>query len=266
MLRIATAQLPITSDPETNAAAICDLIREAAASGADCIHFPEAALSGYVKTQIKSWSDVDWKALDASLNEVRACCAETGIWAFVGCNHRHPEVTRPLNSLHIIDGHGHAVARYDKQYCSNSEITDWYAAGNKPITVDIKGIRLGFLICIEVQFPELFMEYERLGVDCLCLSSGPGLEMFRIQCQGHAASNCFWLSYSVPENGSEKQPSCFIGPDGEILASCGRAASGLVLGEIDPTNLKWDIPVNKARPWRCRARIGEIYREHRLKE
>lgn len=125
---------------------------------------------------------------------------------------------------------------------------------------------MGFLICIEVQFPELFQEYERLGVDCVCISSGLGLEMFRIQCQGHAASNNYWLSYSVPENSSDKQSSCFIGPDGEILASCGRGVSGLVVSEIDPSDAKWDIPVNKARPWRSRARFGEIYREHRLKD
>ena len=266
MLKLATAQSPLSSDLRESAAGMCRLIREAAASGADCVHFPEAALSGYVKSEIKSWVDVDWEALEASLDEVRACCAETGIWAFVGCNHRHPNLSRPLNSLYIVDGRGQAVARYDKRYCSNSEITDWYAAGNQPVTVEIKGIRLGFLICIEVQFSEFFMEYERLGVDCVCLSSGPGLEMFRIQCQGHAASNCLWLSYSVPENGSDKQPSCLIGPDGEILASCVRGASGLVIGEIDPSDAKWDIPVNKARPWRRRARAGEIYLEHRLKD
>lgn len=266
MLRIATAKSLISSDPEKNAVEICDLIRAAAAAGADCIHFPEAALSGYVKSEIKSWSDVDWEALGTALELVRACCGETGLWAFVGCNHRHPDLSRPLNSLHIIDGQGRAAARYDKRYCSNAEITDWFAVGNQPVTVDIKGIRLGFLICIEVQFPELFMEYERLGVDCVCLSSGPGMEMFRIQCQGHAASNCYWLSYSVPENGSVKEPSCFIGPNGEILATCGRGASGLVVGEIDPSDAKWDIPMNKARPWRRRARMGEIYREHRLKE
>jgi len=98
------------------------------------------------------------------------------------------------------------------------------------------------------------------------LAACPGMEMFRIQCQGHAASNCYWLSYSVPEKGSEKQPSCFIGPDGEILASCGCGASGLVVCEIDPLDAKWDIPVNKARPWRSRARAGEIHREHRLKD
>ncbi|MEP3112363.1 carbon-nitrogen hydrolase family protein [Nisaea sp.] len=261
MLRIATAQSPITSDPKKNAAGIRSLILEAAASGADCIHFPEAALSGYVKSEIKSWSDVDWEALEASLDEVRACCAETGVWAFVGCNHRHPELTRPLNSLHIIDRQGRAIARYDKRYCSNTEITDWYAAGGHAVTVEIKGIRLGFLICIEVQFPELFMEYERLGVDCVCLSSGPGLEMFRIQCQGHAAGNCYWLSYSVPENGRAGEPSCFIGPDGKTIAQCEHNAAGLVINEIDPSDAKWDIPVNKARHWRRKARVGEIYCE-----
>ena len=56
MLKLATAQSPLSSDLRESAAGMCRLIREAAASGADCVHFPEAALSGYVKSEIKSLS------------------------------------------------------------------------------------------------------------------------------------------------------------------------------------------------------------------
>lgn len=59
MLKLATAQPLISPNLEKNAAGICGLIRDAAAAGVDCVHFPEAALSGYVKSEIKSWSDVD---------------------------------------------------------------------------------------------------------------------------------------------------------------------------------------------------------------
>lgn len=266
MFRMATAQPQISSDPEKNAQEICDLIRLAAAEGADCVHFPEAALSGYVKAQIRSWDDVDWETVDNALSTVRACCAETGLWAIVGCNHRHPDLSRPLNSLYVIDDHGRIAERYDKRFCSNTEITDWYAAGNRPVTVDVKGIRLGFLICVEVQFPELFMEYERLGVDCLCLSSGDENRMFRIQAQGHAACNCYWISYSLSTNKRDRQPSCLISPDGDILAAEESAESRLTVGSIDPLDPKWDIPLTKARPWRRKARAGEIYRGHRLND
>ncbi|WP_193180021.1 carbon-nitrogen hydrolase family protein [Nisaea sediminum] len=264
MLRMATAQSLITSDPDKNARELCALIRQAAAAGADCIHFSEAALSGYVKAQIKSWADVDWEAVDTALDTVRACCAETGLWAIVGCNHRHPDLSRPLNSLYVVDDHGRLAERYDKRFCSNTEITDWYAAGSRSVTVDIKGIRLGFLICIEVQFPELFLEYERLGVDCLCLSSGDESRMFRIQAQGHAACNCYWISYSVSANKRDRQPSCLIGPDGHIVAGEEPDESRLTVCSIDPSDPKWDIPLTKARPWRRKAREGEIYRGHRL--
>lgn len=258
-MRIATAQNQIQANIELNFSQIKALVIKAAKEGTDFIHFPEGALSGYAKAQIKDWAEVDWEELEMKLDDICTLCATYQIGTAIGCAYKHQRMNRPFNSLYIIDKKGNLIARYDKRFCSHTEINDWYHAGEVAVVVDIEGIRLGFALCIEIQFPEIFMEYERMGVDCVLLSAYSKSEMFRIQAQGHAACNCFWISYSVPTNTSYKQASCLIGPDGSVLSTCKNGISDLVMHNIDPNAAEWDIPYNKARPWRKLARSRNIY-------
>lgn len=253
-MRLATAQSKIEENIEHNAEQIKDLVLTASAKDADFVHFPECALSGYIKTQIKSWSDVDWGLLNSELNKIQKLCAQESIGAAVGSAHNHPAIERPFNSLYIINEAGELSARYDKRFCSHSEISDWFAAGDQPVVVDVKGIRLGFALCIEMNFPEIFMAYNALGADAVLLSAYHDDEMFKIQAQGHAACNNLWMSYSVPTNMSKIQPSCIIGPDGKVIGSCKNGSNDIILNEINPDAEQWDVPCKKARPWRKIAR------------
>ena len=225
------------------------------------MHFPEGALSGYAKHQITTdWSAYDWTGFEAGLLTVRETCCGLGLAAVVGGVARPDAEGRPFNSLYVIDAGGEIAHRYDKRFCSHTEVTDWYRAGRSPVVLDLGGVKIGLLLCIEVQFPELFMEYERLGVDCVFLSSYSDKAMFGIQAQGHAACNNYWVSLSVPAQLSHEQPACIIGPDGSVLASCARSKSAYVIQTIDPMAPQWDVPCQKARPWRRKARQGDIYR------
>lgn len=258
---IATAQCEITADLNQNAENIERLLRRAAGEGADIIHFPEGALSGQAKSEIKAWDSFDWELLNAQLDKIGRICHELGIWAVIGSAHNACDDGRPYNSLYVFDNLGQRTARYDKRFCSHSEITDWYRAGNTPLTIDINNIKFGFAICIEIQFPELFLAYEKLHVDCVLLSAYSDSHMFAIQAQGHAACNNFWVSYSVPSHISHKQSSCMIGPDGKIIENCKNGRPDIIIHKIDPDALEWDIPCKKARPWRRKARLGDIYRD-----
>jgi len=256
---LATAQSRVEKNVAANAAEIRDLMRRAAAVGADVIHFPECALSGYVKSQIIDWSDVSWALLEEELLSLQSLCKKLDIWLAIGSNHRNGDGERPFNSLYIINNLGKIVGRYDKRFCSNTEITDWYRAGDKPLDLEIGELKLGFALCIEINFPEVFLEYEKLGVDCVLFSQYAEDAIFGIQAQGHAACNNFFLSLSNCANTSGQITSMLIGPDGSIIAACEPEISGFTLGRIDPKSAEWGIPYNKARPWRRRAREGKIY-------
>ena len=271
-MRLATAQSLVSGDLAANALGIRELIKLAAEAGADLVHFPESSLSGFVGGDIPDWQSFDWTAYEAERAGIQALCAANGIAAVIGGPFRDPAVARPFNALFVISADGEIAARYDKRFCSHNEISYWYASAQlyenvqkygivqKPLCVEIAGARFGFVLCIEVNFPELFLAYERVGITALLFSSSHAKsEMFRIQAQGHAACNNYWISYSVPVHSRQRASSSLIGPDGRILDACPAHVPGLVVNEIDPAAPEWDVPLNKARPWRRSARKGEIY-------
>jgi hypothetical protein len=62
-------------------------------------------------------------------------------------------------------------------------------------------------------------------------------------------------------------PSGVLGPDGRWIDQlAGQETPGIIVADLDPKDPRFDIPLNKARPWRRAAREGKIYEERRVKE
>ncbi|MGW2411749.1 carbon-nitrogen hydrolase family protein [Streptomyces tubercidicus] len=268
-IRIAVAQSPVTCDPLVNGAAVRDLMAAARETGARLVHFPEGAISGYpsgteAKQALSGWS-IDWTAIQKQLELTARAAADLSLWVVVGSSHRLTPPNRPHNSLYVISDGGQLIGRYDKRRCSHTEITDWYSPGFAPLTFDIDGFRFGSALCIEVNFPELFIEYRELGVDCVLLSSFSEDPVFGVLARGHAAAHNYWVSVSVPAQCSAALPAGVIGPHGSWLDRCpadGTAALACV--DLDRTDPSLDIALNKARPWRELARAGRIYEARRV--
>ncbi len=259
MIRIATAQSLISADVRANGREIRKLMARAYSSKAQLIHFPEAAISGYIKSEIKNWECVDWDILRDELAQIAALAKELNLWVVLGSNHQLTIPNRPYNSLYVISNKGIVHSRYDKQYLSNTEVNDYYTAGQKEIIFEIEGWKFGLSICIEIQFPELFRSYQEKNVDCILFSAYADSEIFRIQARAHAATNNYWLSYSIPKQCSSQTSSAIIGPDGSIMEACKNNQSGIVVADLDKNSARWEIPLKYAKPWRKKARKGEIY-------
>jgi predicted amidohydrolase len=264
-VKIATAQTLISPDIAANGAEIRSAIAMAAVAGGAVVHFCEGALSGYAKAQIKTpggWADFDWAAQQTELRAIAELCGRCHIFAVVGGAHRLSEANPPHNSLYVFSDTGALVTRYDKRYLSNSELGGWYTPGSEPITFEVDGMRFGCAICIEAQFPEIFGTYERLGVDAVLFSSYGIPSFFQIALRAHAGLNCFWIGAATPAQKAPMGPAGIIGPDGEWTARCSELPeSEVTVATLDRHDPRYDIPLKKARPWRAKARHGEIYRE-----
>lgn len=263
--RIAVAQPAASADVRRNGRKTRDLMRQAAGQRARLVQFPEGFLSGYAQEQIVGWDQVDWTVVGDELRQVAALAAELNLWVVLGSAHPLTPPHRPHNSLYVISGTGQVVDRYDKRFCSNTEITRFYSPGFQPVVFDIDGFRFGCAICIEINFPELFAEYERMGVDCLLLSAYPIDSIFHIKARAHASINNYWLSLSVPAQAAGLMAAGLIGPDGSCLATIETGAE-LVVGDMDRDAPGLHIALNLARPWRARARQGGIYRARRVND
>ncbi len=260
---IASCQPVASADPRANGAEVCRMMRESAAAGARLAHFPEGFLSGYAVEQVVDWDDVDWAVVRRELEDVAALAGELGIWVVLGSAHPLTAPHRPHNSLYVISAEGRLVDRYDKRKCSHTELTRFYTPGFEPVVFDVDGFRFGLAICIEINFSDLFAEYERLGVDGLLVSAYPVDAIFTTKACAYAAIHNYWVSLSVPAQAAPLVHSGLIGPHGEVLADVG-GDPGLVIGVMNRADPALHTALDLARPWRTAARVGEIYEERRV--
>lgn len=262
--KIATTQSTVSNNIAFNGIEIAGLIRQAKSAGADIIHFCEGALSGYTKEQLGKPENIDFNLIRKEIRKIQDLARELSIWVVVGSAHELSIDYRPHNSLYIISNNGDLVNRYDKRKCSHNELQNWYTPGFDTCYFEVNGIKFGCLICIEIQFPELFIQAEKDDVHCILFSSYSKDEIFGIQAQGYAASNNYWISMSIPTNTSQLMTSNFISPDGQVLSKCLKEVSSIIVTEINTEDERWHLPLKLAKPWRRQARKGDIYLEKQV--
>jgi predicted amidohydrolase len=274
-LRLAVAQSGYFDDPRDAAALrlagekIRNLMQEAHRARARVVHFPEGATC-FPNKRIMSaigpremgpsdWHRFDWAVLREELDATRTLARELGLWTVLGSVHPLTEPHRPHNSLYVISDKGTVATRYDERMLSNTKISFMYTPGSIPLTFDVDDVRFGCTLGIECHFPELFIEYERLNVDCVLFSTSGGpmpIDLaFAAEVQGHASSNCYWASFAVLAQPGLAAPSGIVAPDGQWAARCAGDGPSIVVADIG------NDPGDPARPWRRQARDG-IYAPH----
>ena len=263
--RIAVAQLPITRDARKNANQVRKVMTEAAEGGARLIQFPEGMLSGYAKETIQDWSEVDWRTIRQELEAIMALAAKLKIWVVLGSSHPLTPPHWPHNSLYIISDEGKLINRYDKRIVSYTEVTKFYTPGSEPVVFEVDGYRFGCIICIEINFPKLFIEYGKLGIDCLLFSAYPVDAIFDIKARALAAIHNYWISLATPTETASFINSEVIGPDGVILNQI-EDKQGVIYAELDREDVRFDIPLNKAKPWRASVATDPRYQTRQLND
>ena len=272
VLRIAACQFPLGCDVEQNAAFVKRQINEAAGRGADIVQFPECALGGYAGVNFASFRGYDWSRLHQCTRDIMALAKKLKVWVVLGSHHRLSGRHKPHNSLYVIDNRGRIVDRYDKMFCMGRVGTfdlAHYTPGSRFVVFRIKGVKCGLLICHEWRYPELYRNYQRLGVNIVFQSwydgdlsrdafqqSGKALgQVIPAAAQGHAVCNCLWISGA----NTSKPESCFgcfvVQPDGIIAAKAARNRPAVLCHDID-TDREFD---DTARPWRKRAMEGVLH-------
>jgi len=186
-IHIAVAQNRICDDPSNVeqlracGSEIRDLVQQARRKGARLVHFPEGALCSPHKLVMSSdgpdkvgpadWSRANWDILQDELLAVAAVAKTLEIWVVLGSIHQLTPPNRPHNSLYVISDKGKVVTRYDERMLSSTKISFMYSPGSSPVTFEVDGFRFGCSLGMEVHFPELFLEYEQLDVDCVLFST-----------------------------------------------------------------------------------------------
>ncbi len=233
-LKVATCQFPVSGVVDENARYIKHFIEEAATSEADIVHFSEAALSGYAGVDVPSFENYDWNKLRAHTQDIMTLAEEHHIWVVVGSAHYLCPEEKPTNCLYIISNEGKLVDRYDKSMCTGGDLRV-YTPGDHLVTIDLKGIRCGFLICYDSCFPEMYNVYRHRGVELMFHSfynarhKGKTIldEIIPAEIRVRASDNLMWVVANNSSADHSAWPTCIARPDGS-LASLERGVPGIL--------------------------------------
>lgn len=76
------------------------------------------------------------------------------------------------NTAVFFDHNGRILSKYSKIHLFSPAGEDKnYIPGNFPSVFNYCGLKLGIAICYDLRFPELFLNYKRLGAECVLVPS-----------------------------------------------------------------------------------------------
>lgn len=148
---------------------------------------------------------------------------------------------RLYNTLFFLSPDGHVAAKYRKQYMVgfDSREAELLTAGDSTTTIRTEFGVIGFAICYDLRFPELFRTMVDDGVDYIIVTAAwafPRIEHWLTLCKARAIENvCYVLACN--SSGAEHGKTYFghsmiLDPWGTILAS-GGCEEAVIRAETD---------------------------------
>lgn len=222
-----------------------DLIRKAAASGADVAVLPEMWSGGFVTTELdERLADVDGSRAQAFLGQL---AGELKI-NIVGGSVATKKGANYYNTGYVANRQGCIIADYDKAHLFSFAGEDKrFSAGDQLVTFDLDGIPCGIIICYEIRFPEWARKQALAGTRVLFVPAQwpvPRVGHWRVLNQARAIENQIFV---VAVNGcgeavKDQQNagnSMIIDPLGKLLADAGaNPEEKLIMAEVDLAELE----------------------------
>jgi predicted amidohydrolase len=239
-MRLAAFQMIARpGDVAANLALIADAARKARAAGADILVAPELATTGYGAGDIIR--DLAEPADGEQVAQLAAAAAEASVAIVAGFAERAGGAL--YNSALFVDPSGrHSV--YRKCHLYGAYERALFTPGDAvPHIVDFAGLKLGMLICYDVEFPE--------AVRCLALQ---GAELIVVSTAQSEGSDALLITEKIVpvrafENGvaivnadhagadafcTYAGGTCIVMPDGTDAARAGRSEAAVLVADYDP--------------------------------
>ncbi|MGW0822746.1 carbon-nitrogen hydrolase family protein [Streptomyces sp. NPDC002845] len=212
----------------------------AAAAGAGLLVAPEMFLTGYaIGDDIARLAEpADGESADA----VAEIAGHHGLAVVYGYPERDGE--RVFNSAQLITADGIRLAAYRKTHLFGRFERDHFTPGEQPVVqAELNGLRIGIMICYDVEFPENVRAHALAGTDLLVVPTAQ-MHPFQFVAESvvpvRAFENQMYVAY-VNRVGREGEfefvgLSTLAGPDGVPRTRAGRGEE-LLLADTDPAFL-----------------------------
>jgi predicted amidohydrolase len=241
--------------------------KEAAGRGARFLIFPEMFLSGY-NIGSEQASRLAEPADGPALTRVATIARGNGIALLLGYPERG-ERGAIYNAVRLIDRAGRSLANYRKCHLFGDLDRGMFRAGSGlSEVVELDGVRVGLLICYDLEFPESVRVLALAGADLVAVPTAlmdPCEAVARILVPARALENQVFIAYAN-RCGREGDlsycgQSCVVGPDGVDLARAGRGEQ-LILADLDLARLAASRQANAYLADRRPELYGPIAAKH----
>ena len=220
--------------------------RSAADQGAQLLICSEMFLSGYnVGDAVFDLAEpIDGPAFQTAA----AIARDTGIGLLYGYPERDEDLV--YNSAILIDHSGTNRANYRKTHLYGPEENRLFQKGNGFVITELEGVKIGILICYDVEFPEAVRTLTLAGVSLVAVPTAimqPYCRTCQLLIPARAYENQIFVAYA---NRCGKEDdltycglSCIVGPDGMDRTRAG-VDEELLVADIDMSDIDNSRRVN----------------------
>ncbi len=231
-MKIAAYQFGVTGNIRRNMVEIENAIRQAAASQAELIVFPECALTGYPPRDLPDSQSVDMAAVTQALTRLQELADAYKIRILAGTI-AFDEVYRNRAYFFVP---GEPATWYDKRALYGWD-RDNFTEGDKDGVFTIGEYKIGVRICFEVRFPEYFRELYRARTDLNIVlfndvadtDDTSRYQMIRSHLITRAVENVTPFLTVDATAPYQTAPTCVIDASGAVAHELERNAAGLLL-------------------------------------
>ncbi|MFB7057388.1 carbon-nitrogen hydrolase family protein [Streptomyces vinaceus] len=229
-------------DTAENLKALDEAAQRAARAGSGLLVTSEMFLTGYA-LEVEEVAALAEAADGMSARAIGEIARRHGVAVLYGYPERDGDTV--YNAAQLIGPDGDRLANYRKTHLFGCFEQDAFTAGDTPVVqADLNGLRIGIMICYDVEFPENVRAHALAGTDLLLV---PTAQMHPFQFVAEqlvpvrAFENQMYIAY-VNRTGPEGEfefvgLSCLASPDGATRTRAGRGEE-LVIGEADPELLR----------------------------
>jgi predicted amidohydrolase len=220
---------------EANFARLAPLVARAAGAGAEFVLLSETFSTGFSMTP-----GIGEPEGGPSVQFLQERAAEHGVWVAGSCPEVAPDGDLPYNSF-VLAGPDGTVHRYRKLHpFTHGGEHERFRAGEKPVTVEVGGLRVTPFVCYDLRFADVFW-HAALDTDVyLVTANWPAARRLHWQTllQARAIENQAYVvgcnRVGTAGDGTEHTgDSRIVSPMGELLATAAGTETVLV-ADVDP--------------------------------